>query len=110
MIAHIRLKNIEAAVRRHGSCSLDSLLRQFKISPATLRRDLTQLEADGKLVRTHGGVMHPALLRGEPDFSAKSASQIAAKKQIALQVTAAIPDRIAVFIDGGTTCIEAAKL
>lgn len=110
MIAHLRLQNIEAEVRRRGSSSFDELLRQFEVSPATLRRDLTTLEAEGKVIRTHGGVMHPAVLKGEPDFTQKSSSNATAKRKIAAHVNSAISDNTTLFIDGGTTCLEAARL
>lgn len=110
MLAHMRLRKIEAEVRRRGSLSFEDLLKQFDVSPATLRRDLASMESKGRVIRTHGGVMHPAALAGEPDFSEKSLAHRTAKKKIAEIVNRAIPDKAVLFIDGGTTCLESARL
>ena len=50
---------------------------------ATVRRDVEQLERLGKLVRTHGSVLHPDYAQGELPFARKARSAVAAKKAIA---------------------------
>ncbi|HWP44451.1 MAG TPA: DeoR family transcriptional regulator, partial [Blastocatellia bacterium] len=42
---------------RNGEVFVDSLARRFNVSAATIRRDLTELERQGLLRRTHGGAI-----------------------------------------------------
>lgn len=89
--------------RRMSNGALEKALR---ISPATLRRDLTELEAEQKVVRFHGGAAHPAYLTGEPSLEEKSQSSRAEKQAIAAAAVALVEARSTIFLDAGTTCLE----
>lgn len=89
---------------------IHALLAHLKISPATLRRDLAHLERSGRLVRVHGGILHPSLAPGEPSFVQRSRAATAAKRSIAAAAIRLVPANATVFIDGGTTCLEIGQL
>lgn len=90
--------------------NLADLQELIAVSPATLRRDLTELENSGELIRVHGGVMAPAYARNEISFDERLRRNNAAKKAIATSAAALIPAGSTVFIDAGSTCLEAGKL
>ncbi len=110
MFAHERHQAIQQLLSKKRRLSVAALQRELKVSSATLRRDLTELENDNLVVRVHGGVVHPSALRSEPTFTQKGARSMAAKRAIARATAELIPDGATLFIDAGTTCLEVARL
>lgn len=109
MFAAERQRAIEAIVRQRGRLTVSELARQLGASGITVRRDLRLLEASGKIVRAHGGALHPEFLDGEPGFERKAVDAVAVKAALARAVAAELPMRGHVFIDAGTTCLEVAR-
>ncbi len=110
MFAHARHQKILAILdkrQRAGSAELQSATGA---SAATLRRDLDFLERQDLVVRVHGAVLHPSVASVEPSLLQKSRSAVQAKRRIAATAATLIPERAIVFIDSGTTCLEAARL
>ncbi len=92
----------------------DKLLTQeivdaLGMSPATVRRDLTDLTERGLVLRTHGGIMktRPSLAQ-EPAFAAKAARMRSEKAAIAERAAQEIQDGATVILDSGTTIQEVA--
>lgn len=110
MFAHKRQQQITTAVERHRHISVAALQRQLGVSAATLRRDLTLLEQTGRIVRAHGGVLHPEVVSGEPAFARKVRTAPAVKAALAATAAALIPDGATVFIDAGSTTLAAGRL
>jgi len=110
MFAHERHTAILALLEKHRRLEVQELLGMVAVSPATLRRDLAYLESADLLVRVHGGVLHPSEVAGEPSFWQKSTVSIEAKKLIAANAVKTIPSGATVFVDSGTTCLEAGRL
>jgi len=52
----IRLNNIVEYVRAYELCSYESLCEQFDVSLSTMRRDVDELERQGKIVKVFGGI------------------------------------------------------
>src|SRR5215467_416139 len=61
-----RADQILRELRQEGDLSLDVLIKRLGASAASVRRDLTKLEAKGLVRRTHGGVMLVEPLLYEP--------------------------------------------
>src|ERR1700689_14062 len=75
-------------VNQHGRLATDELAQLVGASLATVRRDTLALEREGKIRRTHGGVMSfDAASEDAPDeeplFSEKRRANLEAKKRIA---------------------------
>ena len=112
-----RTARIRQILFRDGKVSCQYLVDLFHVTPATIRRDLSELEKEGQIRRTHGGA---ELLRRKdqeakeinviPPWPARSESCIEEKKAIAREIVSIIPDNSTVFIDNGTTVYEVAKL
>jgi len=106
MFAQERHQAILAALERQPSITLTDLERLLDASPATIRRDLTFLEKLGKLVRTHGGVLHPDQAQGEVSFDRKSRHALQSKLSLAKTAADLVKPGASVFIDAGTTTLE----
>ncbi|MDQ8208355.1 DeoR/GlpR family DNA-binding transcription regulator [Coraliomargarita algicola] len=89
---------------------ISTLLEQLDISEATLRRDLSELAENGKIVRTHGGALLRPEAINEASFLDKELSAPEQKREIASYAANIIPTGASVYIDSGTTCLEVARI
>ena len=55
VFARERQERIARIVEEHGRARVTDLAGQFGVSAVTIRKDLVALEAERRLVRTHGG-------------------------------------------------------
>ncbi|MEX0654347.1 MAG: DeoR/GlpR family DNA-binding transcription regulator [Phycisphaeraceae bacterium] len=110
MMVHDRLERIKALLAQHPRCSVTRIQKHLGVSRATARRDLLELEAQGALVRVHGGVINREYLHAEPTFDLRSRAATDAKRRIGQRAAALVGEGEAVFVDAGTTCLEAGLL
>lgn len=110
MSAYSRHQILLKALEKQKQLAVRDLTGLLDASPATVRRDIEQLERLGKLVRTHGGVLHPDYVHGELAFARKARTAVAAKKAIAARAAQFVSSGEVVFIDSGTTCLEIGRL
>jgi len=110
MFAHERYKATLDLLAQKQRLTVQELQRTLRISPATLRRDLAELEREGKVVRVHGGLMHPLALQGESTFDERSREAVQVKKAMAAEAAAKVAARSTVFLDSGTTCFEVGRV
>jgi DeoR family glycerol-3-phosphate regulon repressor len=71
---------------------------------------LSELERGGDLIRVHGGVLDPLYARTEISFDERQQRHNAEKKSIVRKANELIPGGSSVFVDAGSTCLEAGKL
>jgi len=109
MFAQERKNAIRKLVRQHRRLGFAELQERVKVSPATLRRDLGELEAAGEVIRVHGGVLDPAYVRDEVSLDERVLRHGAAKLAIAAAAAALVPPGATVLVDAGSTCLEAGK-
>lgn len=105
-----RRREILRILAEEGRVVLPDLSTRLAVSVATARRDATALAKTGFALRTRGGLLPTDYYRRELHFRAKSVSKMSSKQQIARKVTSLMPHEGNVFIDAGTTCLEAARL
>src|SRR5216110_808110 len=103
-----RWEQILQELLRHGEVSVDSLAKNFSVSAATIRRDLSELEQQGLLRRNHGGAEPVAPMLYEPfrnlsSFQEQEQKCAAEKRQIGLTAASLISDGETVAIGAGTT-------
>lgn len=72
-------------------------------SESTIRRDLTDLEAEGYLARVHGGATLIATPDEEPTFEEKRDRFVDEKVAIARKAATFIEDGMSIYLDVGTT-------
>ncbi len=99
-----RRSEILQILREQGSVSVAALSKKYHVSGTTIRIDLTALENEGLLQRTHGGAVPPAnrrqLIR-EPLISERAHYE--EKKNIASAAVSLISPNDTILIDTGTT-------
>jgi len=89
----------------NGVGSLTELSEQLNVSEATVRRDLQNLEEQGKAKRVHGGAVRVQFPRTEPIFTKKATFHADEKDQIANLALEMIDDDDSIFLDGGSTVL-----
>lgn len=82
---------------------LKELVELTASSESTIRRDLTDLEAEGYLERVHGGATLVARYEEEPTFEEKRDQHVDEKVAIARKAATFIEDGMSVYLDAGTT-------
>jgi DeoR family transcriptional regulator, aga operon transcriptional repressor len=105
-----RMLAILELLTESGSISLSALSKELQVSSATVRRDLTDLEDQRLLRRTHGGA-HLFETEIELPVQLKDSQFRAAKNLIARRAAQLIPSgRYVVALSGGTTTAEVARV
>nr|WP_275983526.1 DeoR/GlpR family DNA-binding transcription regulator [Paenibacillus hamazuiensis] len=108
MAAERKLRIVEH-VRQHRVASVVALAVEFDVHEATIRRDLAELEQEGLLKRTHGGVIVEQLTHNEPPFNERSHAQLEQKMRIGKLAANLVEDGEHIIIDSGTTTLHIAK-
>jgi DeoR family fructose operon transcriptional repressor len=92
--------------------TVKELCDSLETSEATIRRDLTIMEEEGKLERTHGGavVNTDVFLDNEEIYPKKEQMNLEEKVRIAEKAFKFIQDGDSILIDSGTTTLELIKL
>lgn len=108
MLASQRKQQILHILAEEKQVMSGDLSQRFRISEDSIRRDLRELAAEGKLQRVHGGAL-PVSQAIAPIETRKSV-QIVSKQTIAQRAVELIQPGQVVIIDGGTTTGEMVRL
>jgi DeoR family transcriptional regulator of aga operon len=111
---HQRAHLILQELLRAGKVSVATLAKRLKVSPATIRRDLTELEQRGLLRRSHGGAVSVQPMLYEPFrhvsyFHAQERERSAEKRRIGLVAAELISDGDILAIGAGTTATQVGR-
>lgn len=108
-----RHDEITAFLSVAGEISVEELADKLHVSRETIRRDLSKLDADGRLRKFHGGARACAAgseqLEKEGPFSVRMAQNDDAKKIIAVAAGRLLKPGDAIFIDTGSTTVVMAE-
>ena len=88
---------------RTGAVSVDALATRLGVSPATIRRDLTQLSRSGLVQRVHGGAAPVAAADPDRPFNEVADDDADAKRAIGRLAASLVRDGDVVLLDIGTT-------
>lgn len=91
-------------LRAEGALAAASVAERLGVSPATVRRDISLLDRDGRLQRVHGGALLGEAT--EPSFADVAASHLESKDRIARRAAALVPDGAVVLCDIGTSVLR----
>jgi len=105
----LRQNKIVEFVNKSGSCSIETLAKQFDVSAVTIRRDLQILADERKVMRTHGGAAVSELVTFEFRFRGRIQANQNAKIAIAKTAAEMVKDGQSVILGPGTTTLELAK-
>jgi len=109
LLAQDRQLHILGTLVQQGSISVSTIAAELDVSDMTIRRDLVELETEGKLVRIHGGAVLPenstpvAMDREEPSFDTRLIRHCEAKARIAAVAADIACGYLTVALDVGTT-------
>ncbi|MEQ8605206.1 MAG: DeoR/GlpR family DNA-binding transcription regulator [Marivibrio sp.] len=103
-----RRQDILAKARSDGRVTVDGLAGAFRVTPQTIRRDLTDLCRRGLLTRTHGGAT-PADSVANVDYEERRNLALPEKTRIGLAAAALIPENCSLLINIGTTTEQVAR-
>ena len=109
-LAPQRWDNLRALIRDSGVIRIEDLCRRLGVSPATVRRDLDQLERGGAIRRVHGGAVSVESRLDEPVFADKTSRAAREKRRIAEAALTFVAPGDTVYLDGGSTVLELARL
>jgi DeoR/GlpR family transcriptional regulator of sugar metabolism len=111
LLAAQRQHRILQELEAHGTVRVTSLSGMLGVSEMTVRRDIDALDAEGLLLRVHGGATRTGTFGAiEPEFLSKSAQETAAKRAIAAEALSLLRPDMTLLISGGTTTYELARL
>lgn len=107
MLQEERQNLILQEINLHNKVLSSDLCILLDVSLDTIRRDLAELEKNGKIIKVHGGALsknfhHPFQ---QPAIYAKEK-----KKEIARKAVALIQDGMSILAGGGTIMLELAKM
>jgi len=109
MFAEQRKTAIIELINSNSSVSLNELMDTFEVSETTIRRDLTELENEGELTRTHGGAIASTKSTFEPNYTEKENENFAEKESIASVVASMVKPGETILLDAGTTTVQIAR-
>ena len=103
-----REQAILSALERDGRVAVAALAASLAVSHETIRRDLTALEASGRLRRVHGGAV---LFRPDQEQPIVVRSRIKSreKAEVAAVARDLVRDEMSIFVDTGSTPMAFAR-
>ncbi|ALS29285.1 DeoR/GlpR family DNA-binding transcription regulator [Paenibacillus cisolokensis] len=109
MLAAERKMRIVEYVRQRRIATVAVLAKEFNVHEATIRRDLMEIEQEGLLKRTHGGVIAEQWTHDEPPFSERTNARLDQKMRIGKMAASLVEDGEHIIIDSGTTTLHIAR-
>ncbi|GMU21141.1 MAG: DeoR family transcriptional regulator [Phycisphaerae bacterium] len=104
-----RRQQLADSLARRGYADLSVLMAELGVSESTVRRDLSQLEEDGLVRRTHGGAVYVGDRFGALNYDARESAAVAEKEAIGRAAAGLIQDGETILLDGGTTTFQVAR-
>lgn len=108
MLKAERQKTILGEVELHNRVQLADIAEKLDVSIDTIRRDVKELDAENRLRKVHGG----AVSLGFANYSPARNNVYALEDKIAIaeKAISLIRPNSVILIDGGTTCLELARI
>ena len=98
-----RHSRILSLLQQNGSISVTQLSELFKVSEVTIRKDLSYLEQQKKLYRTHGSAILISPYISDRHVNEKEKKNVAEKRAIGAAAAALVSEDDSIIIASGTT-------
>lgn len=89
--------------------AINDLAQLMSVSHMTIRRDVEELEKEGKITRVSGGVKLSEALRQELAYTDKARLHHRRKRDLGRYAASCVEDGQVVYLDAGTTTFEIAR-
>ncbi|WP_413282447.1 DeoR family transcriptional regulator [Vibrio sp. MA40-2] len=109
MIPVERHRTILALLKEQEVISINTLEKRLQVSHMTIRRDISKLEAEGRVLSITGGVQLTKSLQNEESHDNKVLQNSDEKESISLLAFKQIKESKVIYLDAGTTTLEIAK-
>ncbi len=105
MLTEERFTKILEIINSTGSVTVQNLMAELDASESTVRRDLTALDADGRLTKVHGGAVSKNMVyrTSDDEVGHRKEQNREAKERIGRYAAGLIGDNDFVYLDAGTT-------
>lgn len=103
-----RHERIIKTVTDQGFVAIESLAKQFSVTPQTIRRDIKKLSDMGYLQKFHGGAGASSSVQNI-SYSTRKSLYSEEKIRIAEKISSYIPNRASIFLNIGTSTEEVAR-
>lgn len=103
MLTEERHQFIQNQLNKDSTVQVKKLVESLGVSESTIRRDLSQLEEEGLLVRIHGGAKRSYRLDTEATLKEKATTSKSEKQAIGKFAASLVQDGDTIFLDAGTT-------
>jgi DeoR family fructose operon transcriptional repressor len=113
MIADKRYEEIIQLTDRLGFVSTRQLAVQMDVSETTIRRDVEELDRQGRLIRIHGGAksLHKAeITTTDQEKSMRQRTITPDKVEAARKAAEFVKEGDCIFLDGGTSLVPLAQI
>ena len=110
MLALERHRRLLDLLNKQGGVRTAAVARTLGVTEETVRRDFEKLEAEGALLRSHGGAVRLEVMRREFPATERAEQHAAEKLQIARAAVARIKPGQTIFFDASTTSLQVARL
>ena len=108
MLKEERQQTILNEVELHNRVLLTDIAEMLDVSVDTVRRDVKELDAEQRLRKVHGGAISLGFI--QPAAANTNIYALEQKTVIAKKAVKLLKDGGVIFMDGGTTCLEMARL
>lgn len=111
MLAEERFSQILALLAEKRTATVQELCEALNVSESTIRRDLLELDRQGRVNKVHGGATLPSsqFRADEPTMEAKETLAVSQKNTIAKAAAALIQADDFVYLDAGSTTLAVAR-
>ena len=104
MLTEERFTRILSILESMGSVTVQQLMTELDASESTIRRDLNTLDANGQLIKVHGGaILKNTSYSTDDEVMQRRERNKGAKEKIAKYAAGLIEPGDFVYIDAGTT-------
>lgn len=110
MLALERHRRLLDLLNKQGGVRTAEVARALGVTEETVRRDFEKLEAEGALLRSHGGAVRLEPMRREFPAKEREEQNVAEKIRIARAAIARIQPGQTILFDASTTVQQVAKL
>ena len=108
LLGEARRAKILEWLQEEGSARVRSLAEAFGVSEVTMRQDLEKLEADGHIVREHGGAFLKSVTQQVRSMALQHLENMEAKQRIGRAAAELATDGETIILDSGSTTTEVA--